>query len=95
MEFIEGLSTLLPFPVTHLGVFDYASLGLKSSLSARESTEPIDVSGFTNPSGQPMHFSFLGRMENMGGSNMKQIAFKFGFGTGLAPSRVKGRVLFD
>jgi hypothetical protein len=94
-ELIDDLSGILPFPVSHLGVFDYASLGLNGTLSVRESKEPIDVFEFTGPSGQKMHFSFLGHMENMGGSNKKQIAFKFGFGTGLAPTTVKGRALFD
>jgi len=61
----------------------------------RELKDPIDVFGFTSPEGFAMHSSFLGHMENMGGSGKKQLAFKFGFGTGLVPAKVKGRELFD
>ena len=77
--------------LSHLGTFDFAPLGLNGTLNERESKDPIDVFGFTNPEGFAMHFSFRGHMENMGRSGKKQLAFKFGFGTGLVPAKIKGR----
>jgi hypothetical protein len=94
-ELIDAFSEVLGTPVSHLGSWDYAPLGLDGSLRARKSKDPIDVFGFTSQKGLPMHFSFLGHMENMGGSKKKQVAFKFGMGPGVVPSRVRGRDLFD
>jgi hypothetical protein len=79
-ELIDAFSEILGTPVSHLGSWDYAPLELDGSLRARKSKDPIDVFGFTSQTGLPMHFSFLGHMENMGGSKKKQVAFKFGMG---------------
>lgn len=90
-ELIDAFSEVLGTPVSHLGSWDYAPLGLDGSLRARKSKDPIDVFGFTSQKGLPMHFSFLGHMENMGGSKKKQVAFKFGTSLGVVPPRVRGR----
>jgi len=96
VELLDAFSSLLSMSVTHLGVFDYAELGLNGTLAQRRSTEPLDVFGFTSPDGLQMHFSFLGSMENIDGNNRTQLAFKFGLGNGTAingtsASRIKGR----
>lgn len=81
-ELLDALSAVMSTSVTHLGLFDYAELGLNGTLAHRRSTEPLDVFGFTSPAGLQMHFSFLGRMDNMAGNNKSQLAFKFGLGNG-------------
>ncbi|KAL3418153.1 hypothetical protein PVAG01_09868 [Phlyctema vagabunda] len=86
---LGDLSSIFSAPVSHLGSFDFAPLGLNGTLQERESKDPIDVFGFKTPHGLDMHFSFLGSMENMQGNGKKQLAFKFGFGTGLVPEKDK------
>ncbi|KAH9215282.1 hypothetical protein DL95DRAFT_461323 [Leptodontidium sp. 2 PMI_412] len=94
-ELLDAFSSVLNTPVTHLGVFNYAPLGLNGTFGKRESVEPIDVFGFTSPEGLDMNVSFLGLMNNMGGSGKKQVAFKFGLGAGLASSWNNKRALFN
>ncbi|KFY52938.1 hypothetical protein V496_08043 [Pseudogymnoascus sp. VKM F-4515 (FW-2607)] len=95
LELLDNLSTILSSPVTHLGAFNFAPLGLNGTLSKRTSKDPIDVFGFTSPEGLPMHFSFLGHLDNMDGNGKKQFAFKFGIGPGVVPVKVKGREIFN
>lgn len=43
-ELLDAFSAEMLIPVTHLGVFDYAGLGLNGTFAQRRSTEPVDVS---------------------------------------------------
>lgn len=83
-DLLDALSGVFSANVTHLGVWDYKSLGLNGTLSTREATTPIDVFGFTSQSGANMHFSYLGNTTN-------GLGFKFGFGSGTTNTKVKGR----
>lgn len=91
---MSEIQSTLPWPVTHLGTFDYSSLGLDGTLAKRASNDPLHVFGLTLPSGQHLHFSYLGPVAAHEGSDQKHDAFKFGFGSGVVP-QVTGRSLFD
>lgn len=71
-DLLDALSGVFGATVSHLGVWDYKSLGLNGTLSTREATTPLDVFSFTSQSGTDMHFSYLGNTTNGTG-------FEFGF----------------
>jgi hypothetical protein len=83
-DLLDGLSSWFGSEVTHLGVWDYSSLQLSGTLSARDNTAPLDVFGMKSHSGHDLHFSYLG-------NSTGKATFKFGLGSGTSNTTVRGR----